>query len=280
MEIPSFLFPERRHRVIGRNDLFRENAMGQPATAALAPLPFELVDSDEEPLETDWHFRQLPLLREVIQRAMAELGRTDFCVGTNMFVYYSVEQAAEVAHEVAKKLKPRAFRGPDAFWAGGVSGHLRRYWAAWEEGGRLPDMFIELMSPTTAKIDRTVKKDLYAQVFQTKEYFMVDPDTLKVEGFDLVGRVYQPKKPTAQGRLWCSQLRAYLGFWRGVWTDAEADWVRLFRLDGSVLPTKTEAAEQRTEAAEQRAEAERQRAESAEAELARLRALLENRDRG
>ncbi|HEX3531634.1 MAG TPA: Uma2 family endonuclease [Thermoanaerobaculia bacterium] len=239
--------------------------MGQPATAALAPLPFELIDSDEEPLETDWHVRQLPLLREAIHRAMAELGRADFFVGTNMFVYYSVEQAAEVAREVEENLEPRAFRGPDVFWTGGVSGHLRRLWAAWDEGGRLPDMIIELLSPSTAKVDRTVKKDLYAQVFRTKEYFMVDPDALTVEGFDLVGRVYQPKAPAAQGRVWCSQLRAYLGFWHGIWTDAEADWVRLFHLDGSLLPTKAEAAEQR--------------AEAAEADVARLRALLEERDR-
>jgi hypothetical protein len=166
-------------------------------------------------------------------------------------------------------------------------------------------LIIELLSPSTEKVDRTVKKDLYARVFRTKEYFLVDPDNLKVEGFELAGQTYLPKAPTPQGRVWSNQLRAYLGFWHGVWTDAEADWARLFRLDGSLMPTKAEAAEQKAEAAEQKAEAaeqkaeeerqkaetaekraeaerqktaaERHRAEAAEAELARLRALLGER---
>jgi Uma2 family endonuclease len=247
--------------------------MSQPAVAALTPLPFELVYDDGEPLESEWHAHQLPLLWEVIRQAMAEQGRTDFYIGTNMCVYYSVEQAREVAREVEENLEPRAFRGPDVFWAGGVSGHMRKLWAAWEEGGRLPDVIIELLSPSTARKDRTEKKDLYARVFRTKEYFMADPNLRKLEGFDLVRRTYQAKRPTGQGRLWCEQLGAYLGFWHGVWMDGEADWVRLFRPDGTLLPTQAEAERQK-------AEAERRRAEAAEAELARLRALLEERGRG
>jgi Uma2 family endonuclease len=194
---------------------------------------------------------------------MAEQGRTDFYIGTNMFVYYSIEQAREVAREIEEGLEPRAFRGPDVFWAGGVAGHMRKAWVAWEEGGRLPDVIIELLSPSTAKVDRGEKKDLYAQVFRTKEYFMADLETRSLEGFDLVGRVYRPKVPDAQGRLWCGQLKAHLGFWHGDWMGSEADWVRLFHADGSLVPTQAEAAEQR--------------AEAAEAELARLRALLQER---
>jgi Uma2 family endonuclease len=266
--------------------------MGQPATAALAPLPFELVEDDGEFLETAWHVQQLPLLREALLCTMAEMGRTnDFYIGTNMFVYYSVEQAAEVAREVAENLEPKAFRGPDVFWVGGVARRKRKYWVAWKEGGRLPDLIIELLSPSTARVDRTVKKDLYAGTFRTKEYFLVDPDTLKVEGFELAGRAYQPKVPTAEGRVWSHQLRAYLGFWHGVWMNDEDDWVRLFRSDGSLLPTIAETAEQRARAERlradtervradserARADSERLRAETAEAELARLRALLDGR---
>ena len=55
--------------------------MSQPAAAALAPLPFELVYDDGEPLETEWHTLEFPLLRKLIRQAMAEQGRTDFYVG-------------------------------------------------------------------------------------------------------------------------------------------------------------------------------------------------------
>jgi hypothetical protein len=118
--------------------------MSQPAVSALAPLPFELVYEDGEPLESDWHARQPALLREVIDRVMTGHGRTDYHVGTNMFVYYSVEQAWDVVREVKENLPKRAVRGPDVFWAGGVARYLRKAWVAWEEGGRLPDVIVEL----------------------------------------------------------------------------------------------------------------------------------------
>jgi Uma2 family endonuclease len=262
--------------------------MSQPASAALAPLPFELVLDDGKPLETEWHTLEFPLLRELIGRAMAEQDRTDFYAGGNMFVYYSVGQAREVAEEVTKGLPEKAFRGPDVFWVGGVEPtRERKVWLAWEEGGRLPDVIVELLSPTTAYKDRTEKRDLYARVFRTAEYFLCDPETRELEGLRLAGRFYQPIPPDENGRLWSEQLGAALGFWQGVVDGRKRDWLRLFHPDGSLVPTqeelteaerqRAEAERQRAEAERQRAEAERQRAEAAEAELARLRALLEER---
>jgi hypothetical protein len=150
---------------------------------------------------------------------------------------------------------------------------------SWEEDGRLPDVIVELLSPSTAQIDRNEKKDLYSRVWRTCEYFLYEPDTLKLEGFRLAGGAYLPIAPDGQGRLWSEQLGVSLGLWHGLYEGNEYDWVRLFRPDGSLVPDAVEAANQRAEAADQRAEVERQRAESerqraeaAEAELARLRA--------
>ena len=248
--------------------------MSQPVRA-LAPLPFELVLDDGEPLETNWHTQQIPLMRHLIRQAMTEQGRTDFFTGGNNFVYYSVEQAWEVAQEEEQGGKQRAFRGPDVFWVSGVDpAPKREAWIAWEEDGRLPDFILELLSPKTAEKDRTVKKDLYAKVFGTSEYFLYDPRSRKLEGFRLTAPgVYRPLVPDGEGRLWSEQLGVSLGLWHGTWDGREDDWLRLFRPDGSLVPTKDEAAEQQ-------ADAERQRAEQAEAELARLRALLEERDAG
>src|SRR6185369_3651658 len=67
-----FPLPSMRNKILARNDSARENAMSQPAAAAFAPLPFELVLDDGEPLETDWHTRELPLLRHLIRQTMAE----------------------------------------------------------------------------------------------------------------------------------------------------------------------------------------------------------------
>src|SRR5206468_1063232 len=201
--VPPSLLLFMRNKILARNDSARENAMSQSAAAAFAPLPFELVYSDGEPLESDWHTRELPLLRHLLRQAMADQGRTDFFAGANIFVYYSVEQAREVAEEMAKGLPWRAFRGPDVFWVGGVDPRPEREaWIAWEEGGRLPDVVFEMLSRSTAKKDRTEKRDLYARVFGTAEYFLYEPKRRKLEGLRLAGRFYQPIEPDDGGRLW------------------------------------------------------------------------------
>jgi Uma2 family endonuclease len=291
-------------KVPGKNDSEREIPMSQPAAAALAPLPFELVFDDGEPLETNWHRIQMNLLIHLIGQAMAERGRTDFFAGGNMFVYYSLEQARGVAREVAAgRHDRRHYRGPDVFFVGGVDGRPEREgWVVWEEGDRYPDLIVELLSPTTRDNDRKGKKKLYASVFKTPEYFLYDPDTGVLEGFRLSGDLYQPIPPNPQGRIPSEQLGAELGLWQGLYENHDATWVRLSHPEGHLVPTegeaerrraeaerqraeaerqqaeaerqRAEAAETRAESERQRAEAERRRAEAAEAELARLRALL------
>jgi len=258
--------------------------MSQPAVAALAPLPFELVYSDGEPLETNWHVNQISLFKELVEQAMTERGRGDYFVGGNMFVYYSYEQAQAIAADLNDR---RHYRGPDIFYVGGVEARSgRKGWVVWDEG-RHPEVILELLSPSTARIDRTVKKDLYARVFRTPEYFLQDPDQVKLEGFRLAGGTYQPIVPNAQGRLWSEHLGLELGLWRGIYRREENTWVRLFDGDGRLVPTadeRAEAASQRAEAERQSAEAASRRAEAAEAdaaaakaEVARLRALLGSR---
>ncbi|HEX3532317.1 MAG TPA: Uma2 family endonuclease [Thermoanaerobaculia bacterium] len=242
--------------------------MSPSAATALAHPPFELVLDDGEPLESDWHTVEFPLLRQLIRQAMAEQDRTDFFVGANIFVYYSLDQAWEVSEEEKKGLQKRAFRGPDVFWVGGVTADRdRQAWIAWEEDGRLPDVIVELLSPSTAHKDRNEKRDLYAQVFRTAEYFLHDPDTQRLEGLRLAGDAYRPIRPAGNGRLWSEKLGVYLGLWQGEVEGRTNTWVRLFHPDGSLVLTAEEAQSERAEAAEKRAE-------EAEAENARLRALL------
>ncbi len=82
-----------------------------------------------------------------------------------MFVYYSRDQAMN-----------RDFRGPDCFVVLDVPGDRERQgWIVWEEEGRYPDIIIELMSPSTAQVDFTQKKDLYERTFRTPKYFVYDP---------------------------------------------------------------------------------------------------------
>jgi Uma2 family endonuclease len=259
-------------------------------SAALARLPFELVYDDGEPMEDNWHVIEMHLLLDLVRQVMAQRGQSDFFASGNIFVYYSFEQAADV---VAGR---PYFRGPDFLYVGGVDGRRERHaWVSWEEGGRFPDVIVELLSPSTAHVDRTIKKDLYARTFHTSEYYLYDFETAKLEGFLLAGSVYVPMTPNAQGRLWSQQLGLELGLWHGVRDDAETTWLRFYHSDGTLVPTRDEAARQlaqaaatraeaehlraeaehqRAETEHQRAETERQRAEAALAELERLRSRL------
>lgn len=254
--------------------------MSRPAVAASQSVPFELVFDDGIPMDDFRHPIQLEILRQTTQQAMRARGRKDYTVAGNNFVYYSLEQAEDVV-----KGRPY-FRGPDFFFVDGIPAREdRKGWVSWEEGGRLPDLILEMLSPSTAHIDRKDKRDLYARVFRTREYYLLDMDKEELEGLRLVGDVYRPMRPTAEGRLRSEVLDLDLGFWRGDYVDNQGTWVRLFYPDGRMVPTTNEQAEaecqradaehQRAEAERRQAEAERRRAEAAEAELARLRALLD-----
>ena len=44
------------------------------------------------------------------------------------------------------------------------------------------------------------------------------------------------------------QLGVFVGLWHGVAKDEEHDWIRLFRPDGSLVPTREEAERQKADA--------------------------------
>jgi Uma2 family endonuclease len=233
------------------------------------PDPADFPEEDGVPLESNWHRAQINLLIEVVTHRWHD--RQDFFAGGNMFVYYSVHQA-----------RNRDYKGPDFFLVKGVDGsYPRGKWVVWEEDGRLPDVIVELMSPSTAHEDLGNKKDLYEQTFRTPDYFCYDPDEKQLLGWHLVGQHYLPLEPDEQGRLWSRALDAWIGLWEGEYLSQRETWLRLYDENEQLIPTGEEAnvllaavERQRADLERRRAEQERRRAETAEAENARLRAEL------
>jgi Uma2 family endonuclease len=229
-----------------------------PPEAAEALAPFEhldLIEDDGVPLETSWHRWCMNLLiASVLYR---QRDGTDFYVGGNMFIYFSLEQA-----------RSQDFRGPDFFVVqGGVNLEpARRYWAVWDEGGRYPDIIIELLSRSTAELDRTVKKKVYEQTFRTPNYYCYEPASQKLEGWELVGGRYEPLRPNEYGRLWSSVLGLWVGTWEGEYLRQRGTWLCFFDEKGEVVPVEEEALRRRVDEQQRRAEA-------AEAEVMRLRTL-------
>jgi Uma2 family endonuclease len=249
----------------------RHQASGCEDVEALIELTELLPEADGVPLETAWHRDQIHLFIDSLTRHWR--GRDDFFVGGNMFLYYSL-----------RRLRNQDFRGPDFFFVDGIDRHRRRdKWAVWEEDGRYPDLIVELLSPSTATTDRTVKKELYEKTFHTGEYYCYDPETGELEGWRLgPARTYRPVETDPRGWMWSEQLQLWLGKWSGLYMVLDDVWLRFFDRDGNLILTHGEAAQQQADAAlqgvdaeRQRAEGERQRAEILGQENQQLRAEIE-----
>jgi Uma2 family endonuclease len=219
--------------------------------------PTDLIFDDGEPMESNRHRIAMNVLIRSINQAWAE--RNDFFAGGNMFIYFSRSQA-----------KNRDFRGPDFFVVLDIDGSASRQgWVVWDEGGRYPDVIVELLSDTTAETDLTTKKDLYERVFKTANYFVFDPfNPTSIQGWELASQQrYQPIQPDERGWLWSSALGLWLGTWDGTIDRETATWLRFYDSSGNLVPLPEEAAQQQANQEHQRAEEERQRADRLAAQL-------------
>ena len=203
--------------------------------------------SDEPEMESSLHYMQL--LVTCLEWAWQE--RDDFFIGANLTIYFSRQQ-----------LKNHDFRGPDLFLVKNTTRLPRNSWVVWEEDGRQPDLIIELLSDSTANVDRTLKRDLYAERFHTPEYFYFSPDTLEFAGFRLDINKYQPITPNVQGWLWSETIGFFLGI-----HDRQ---LRYFSLEGVLLPTPQDSAKSETMKANQAIQV----ANQARAELQELQAKI------
>lgn len=100
------------------------------------PTEDDLPYDDGVPMDTYYHRMQMNTLNDSLEFHWSE--RRKYFVGGNMFLYYD-------PHELYK------FRGPDFFLVLDVEPRPRKSWVVWPEGMRLPDLIIELLSPSTRK---------------------------------------------------------------------------------------------------------------------------------
>ena len=243
-------------------------------TLPLAPAGAEVFypESDGQPVaETDVHRTLMFELIGMLQ-AFFRAGPHVYISG-NLFLYY-------------QEGDPRQVVAPDVFVVPGIPDQPRRIYKLWEEGV-VPTVVFELTSRSTRREDLRTKYDLYERLGVT-EYFLFDPlgEYLQppCRGYRWRQGRYRPLPVAEDGSLWSAALGLALhvrGEQLRLYDPARQRW----------LPTPQEeaaarrAAEERALVAEERATVEagaRQVAESriaaAEAEVARLQALLSNRD--
>jgi Uma2 family endonuclease len=193
-------------------------------------------ESDGKPMgETDLH---RDLMTDLIFALKWFLRSTRAYVAGNLFIYY-------------EEGNPRAAVAPDVFVALGVEQRRRRIFQTWREGGRAPDVVIEITSKKTRKDDRERKPAIYAAL-GVREYFIFDPHREYLEpplqGYRLVQGAYE--------RMTSDPLRSAV---LNLELRQEDGMLRLYDPQtGERLPTSDEEAQARR-AAEQRRRVWRQR---------------------
>jgi Uma2 family endonuclease len=233
------------------------------------PAEIDYPESDGKPMgETDVHRGWMVRLIDLLSYRYRQ-----------QRVYVSGDLLVYSVKDNAKKLIV-----PDVFAVKDCDPSQRRIFKIWEEG-RIPNTVFEVTSRKTKRQDRIHKPKVYARL-RVPEYFLYDPtgDYLKprLQGFRLVVDDYCPLEPDSSGALVCEQLDLLLRLEDGrlclfdrpsgvrLLTESEAERA------GREREQRAREAEQRAREAEQRAREEEHRARlAAEAEVQRLRRLLE-----
>ncbi len=216
-------------------------------------------DEEDPPLESDWHVASMALLVGILRDYWAKCD--DIYVSGNTVVRFDPSQR-------------RKCRGPDLYIVKGVIDNgFRRSWISWEENNLTPNFILELTSVSTAEFDVTGKKTIYEQELKTPEYMVYNPETEELKGWRFDNKNhYQTIMPNQEGRLWCDEIGLWLGIaeYQFFKNRKAVKTPRFFDSHGQLILT-------RDEAETQRADKETQARRKAEAEITRLKALLEGK---
>ena len=215
-------------------------------------------ESDGEPMaETPKHQQVMTDCMDVLRSYFRRFA--DVYIGGNMMLYY-------------EEGNPRKSISPDVFMVRGLSKKELRTYKTWEQPPTL-DFVLEVASPSTYTRDFNEKMEIYAKILQVREYCIYDPyheiDPSFV-GFRLVGEAYE-EIPFVNARIPFEVLGLELGEHAGVlrlYDPVKSAW--LFTSQERVGDAEVRVAQESR--ARQEAES---RAQHAEAELEKLRAVLE-----
>lgn len=202
-------------------------------------------------------------------------------LATTVYGYYTLETWFSDRPEtlVAKDLvllfeegNPEAALAPDVMVIFDAGTADRSSYKVWQEGGRVPDFVLEVLSKSTWRKDVRVKPGLYAAL-GVRELWLFEPFGLELAGYRLRDGTYESIRPLPDGGMPSAVL--------GLDVVVEGHEFR-FRnpATGEVLPSHTQSESRRRQAESARDEAEtarraaEERARQAERRTAELEAVL------
>jgi Uma2 family endonuclease len=192
-----------------------------------------------------------------------------YCIGQDCGIYWRLTDPPE-----------RGAEAPDWFYVPNVppklNNQVRRSYVLWQEL-IAPLIVLEFVSGDNSEerdktplslIDRETQQKpgkfwIYEQVIRPAFYGIYEVKPGSVEVYHLVDGEYQLLPANERGHYPISPLGVELGIWQGYYQNLELPWLRWWDVQGNLLLTGQERAEQ----AESQLEQERQRAERLAAQL-------------
>jgi Uma2 family endonuclease len=215
-------------------------------------------DSDGQPMSDNTkQFRWIVVFKENLEILFAD--RSDVFVAGDL-LWYAVEGRPDI--RVA----------PDTMVVLGRAKGDRGSYKQWQEDNIAPQVVFEILSPGNTVLEMS-RKLLFYQRYGVLEYYVFDPDRLNLAGY-IRTEGGNSLEEIAQMQGWVSPLL-------GIRFELMEDDLTVYRPDGARFLTSVELHEraeqeyQRAEQEYQRAELERQRADTAQDEVHRLTARLQ-----
>ncbi|UBF29424.1 Uma2 family endonuclease [Kovacikia minuta CCNUW1] len=183
-----------------------------------------------------------------------------YCIGQDSGIYWRITEPPE-----------RGAEAPDWFYVPNVpptlNGEMRRSYVLWQEYIALL-IVLEFVSgdgfEERDKTPWTGKFWVYEQVIRPTFYGIYEVTQANVEVYHLLEGRYQPLPANERGHYPIAPMGVALGIWEGQYQNVTLPWLRWWDLQGNLLQTGEEKANQaqaRIEAVEVQLEQERQRAE-------------------
>ncbi|MEH1834654.1 MAG: Uma2 family endonuclease [Nostoc sp.] len=173
-----------------------------------------------------------------------------YCIGQDSSIYWRITDPPEKGAEA-----------PDWFYVGNVpptlDGQTRRSYVLWREF-IAPLIVLEFVfGDGTQERDKTPWKGkfwIYEQVIRPPFYGIYEVNKASVEVYELIGGEYHLLTANEHGHYPIPPLEAELGIWQGQYQNMELPWLRWWDLQGNLLLTGEERAEQERQRADRLAE--------------------------
>ncbi|MEA5515909.1 Uma2 family endonuclease [Nodularia sp. UHCC 0506] len=227
-----------------------------PATEELTPFPdhTQLPESDgtfvlAERAEGK-NFQEHPqsiLLTDSIKPILQKLHSDgQYCIGQDCGIYWRMTDPPEKGAEA-----------PDWFYVPNVppllNGQTRRSYVLWREF-IAPLIVLEFVSGDgSEERDNTPWKGkfwIYEQVIRPPFYGIYEVNKASVEVYHLIEGQYQPLPANERGHYPIPPLCVELGLWQDSYHNMELPWLRWWDLQGNLLLTGEERAEQQSQRSE------------------------------